>query len=129
MIAKYRRRLLIILTAFVIWSLVAIWLSFGLHVSHLLGQNRAFYFVLALAVVLPICAYYPMAKRVPRLAIALAVLSAGLVLISVGTISSFVFNLENVLTDRIFDLGQALLALACLIFIWQGVRARKGNQR
>jgi hypothetical protein len=125
---NYRRRVLIIVATSIISSVVIMWLTFGLHIWRFFGQNRAIYLVLALVVVLPIFVYYPMAKRMPRLAIALAVLSGGLVLISVGTIAFFVFNVENVLTDRIFDLGKALCALASLIFIWRAVKESRAKR-
>ncbi len=131
MIAKDRRRILIIVAAFAIWCLVSLWLVFGPHIARVLGLNRGFYFILAFLVVLPVFFYFPLAKRkrffTKGSAIALAVLSAGLVLISVGTVAFFVLNLDNVWTDRAFDMSQVLIALSCLVFIGLGIKSARAK--
>jgi uncharacterized membrane protein len=134
MIAKYQWRVLIIVVAFAVWCLVAKWLVFGLHVSQVFEQNRAFYFVLAFLVILPVFFFFPLAKRKKFLtkgsAVALAGLSAGLVLISLGTLA-FAFDPDSVWTDRAFDMSQVLIALSCLVFIGLGIksaRAKSGSK-
>ncbi len=134
MIAKDRQRTLIIVAAFAIWCMIALWLVFGLHIARVLGQNRGVYLLLAFLVVIPVFFYFPLAKRKKFLtkgsAIALTLLSAGLVLISLGTVA-FAFDPDSVWTDRAFDLSQALIALSCLVFIGLGIksaRAKRGSK-
>lgn len=127
---KYRRRLVIIISVTTIWFFGLVLLSFNPNALHVFGQSRTLFFVLAVACIVPILFYYPMAKRVPRLAIGLAVLAGGLVLLSVYTVAYFVLNLNNIWTDGIYDLSKALCIFACLIFIWQAVRkSRTENKR
>ena len=121
-----------VVTTFVLWSLGDIWLAFGQHVRKVLEHRRVFYFILALALILPTLFYYSLAKRMPRYVTGLAVLAAGLVLFAVGTIAYFVFGIDNSWSNWCFDLGQISLFSASVVFIWQGVkasRAREGNER
>ena len=134
MIARDRRRVLIIVTASATWCMIALWLVFGLHIAHVLGQNRGVYLLLAFLVVMPVFFYFPLAKRKKFLtkgtAIGLALLSAGLVLISLGTVA-FAFNPDSVWTDRVFDLSQVLIVLSCLVSIGLGIksaRAKSGSK-
>ena len=127
--AAYGRRLLIIISVTAILSLAVVWLSFNLNALHVFGQNRTLFLLLAVACIVPICFYYPMAKRMPRLAIGLAVLAGGLVLCSVYAIAYLVFNLDNIWIDGIYDLSQALFSLAGLIFIWQAVRKSRAENK
>jgi hypothetical protein len=128
----YRRRVLIVVTTFATYCLITLWLAFGLHVSHFFVKSRVFFFLLAFLVILPIPLYFPLAKRKKFLtrstAIALALLSAGLVFISVGTIT-FAFNPDNVWSDRAFDLSRAFIVVACLIFIWLGIKSARAEYR
>ncbi|MGO8757767.1 MAG: hypothetical protein ACLQG3_06545 [Terracidiphilus sp.] len=130
----YRRRILIIVAAFAIWCMIALWLVFGLHIARGLGQNRGVYLLLAFLVVLPVVFYFPLAKRKKILtkgtATGLALVSASLVLISLGTVA-FAFDLDPVWTDRAFDMSQVLIALSCLVFIGLGIkgaRAKSGDK-
>ena len=131
----YRRSVLIIVAAFAIWCIIALWLVFGLHVSLVFEGGHAFYFVLAFLVVLPVFFFFPLAKHKKVLtkghAVGLTLLSAGLVLISVDVIAFFVLNLDNVWTDRIQNMSQALIVLACFVFIGLGIksaRAKSGSK-
>jgi hypothetical protein len=131
MIAKFQRRVLIIVVAFAVWCLVGMWLVFGLHVSNFFEQHRAFYFVLAFLAILPVFFFPSLVKRVPRFriahAVALAILAVGEILISVGTIAVFVLNLDNVWTDSIFGLGRAFMVLTSLIFIGLGLKSARAK--
>ena len=125
MIALYRRRLLIVLTVTGIWFFFVIWLSLNLNALHLLSQNRALFFVLACALLLPVGFYYILAQRWPHFAIGLGVLAGGILLATRCGIANFVFNFDNVWLDGMLDLSQALIFLASLIFIWQAVKKSK----
>jgi hypothetical protein len=94
-----------------------------------LGQHRSIFLVAGFALIAPIFFYPIIAEREPRLALGLTVLAAGLVLTAVSTVASLSFGLDNAWIDGIFNLGRALTALACLIFIWQGVRKWRADNR
>jgi len=128
----YRRRVLIVATAPAIFYLITLWLVFGLHVSHFFDQSRVFFFLLAFLVILPIPLYFALAKRKKFLAkstaIALTLLSAGFVLISVGTIM-FALDPDSVWSDRAFDLSRAFIVLACMMFVWLAVKNARAEYR
>jgi uncharacterized membrane protein YoaT (DUF817 family) len=131
MLAKDQTRIAVIVLSFIVLSVGSIWLVFGQHLPSILEQNRVFYSILALALFLPTLFYYSIAKRMRRFAIGLSILSAGLLLLAAGTLIHFVFDLNNVWNDYCFNAGEACLALASVVFVWQGVResrARKATE-
>ena len=127
--AKYSRRLSIIISAAIFWFIVMIWLIFNLKLLDAITRNRTFIFILAFVCIVHIGFYYRIAKRVPYFAIGLGVLAGGLALCTVFIIANFVFNLDNAWLDRIFDLSQALLILAPLILFWQTVKKLREKKK
>ena len=119
---KYKRRLWIVLSAAIIWSALLIWLILKPNLLYAIAQNGTLFFVLACAGILPICFYYPLAKRLPHFAIGLAVIAIGLVLTSVYFMACYVFNFKNVWIDGIYYLSRALIPLGGLIFILQAAK-------
>ena len=120
--AIYMRRLLIIISLAVIWSLVLIRLVFKPSLLHAFAQNRAAFSVIACAVILSLCFYYYVARKHPHFAIGLAVLAVGVVLVSVCGVAGLVLHFDSVWLDRFMNLGEALCCLTPLIFIWQAMK-------
>jgi hypothetical protein len=119
---KYKRHLWIVLSAAIIWSAFLILLILKPNLWHALAQDHVLFFVLACAGTVPICLYYPLAKRLPHFAIGLAVIAGGLVLTSAYSLARHVFNFDNVWTDGIYFLSRVLIPLGGLIFIFQAVK-------
>jgi len=129
MMEKYKRRLWIVLSATIIWSALLILLILRPNLWHALAQDRTLFFVLACAGIVPICLYYPLAKRLPHFAIGLAVIAGGLVLTSAYSLARHVFNLDNVWTDGVYFLSRVLIPLGGLIFILQAVKKSKAENK
>lgn len=123
----YRRRLAVVIIFAVICFLGVIWLSFSPSLLHAVGESRVLLLILICLLPAPIAAYYRAAKRLPRLAVGLAVLSLGLILCAVSATGYFLLGIDNELINVMDKFSEILFALASLIFVWQGVRSRSGS--
>lgn len=127
MMRKYNRRLWIVLSAAIVWSALLIVLILKPSQWHVLAQDRTLFFLLACGGFVPICLYYPLAKRFPYFAVGLAVIAGGLVLTSAYSLARHVFNVDNVWTDGVYFLSRVLIPLGGLILILQAAKNSKAE--
>lgn len=119
-----RRRAWVVISTLALFLALAL-LCFYSNFLRSLEPYRILYIGLACACILPLLFYPRLAKRSPRSSAGLAVLTASLVLYGVYTVAHFVFSFGGAWLERIFDLGELLNIVACVIFIWLGFRSSK----
>jgi FtsH-binding integral membrane protein len=123
---KYRRRLFIVLSAAVLWSLLLGWFAFHPHFLNALGQQRTMWVMIScLCGVVPILVYPRVAKRAPAMKMTLTLFGGYVVLISVTGIASFAFDVHNKWTVGMEILAQALVFAALVISIRQAIKNRR----
>ena len=123
--ANYRRRLIIVIAATIIWYLSLVWLMFQRHVLTTLGRENTLFVVLACLIIVPILFFPLIAKRQPATGVGLTLIAGTLVLKSLGGIAFFAFNVDNVWTDGMGYMSDLLLLGATVFFIRQAVRKSK----
>jgi drug/metabolite transporter (DMT)-like permease len=127
--ADYKRRLVIVVSGAAIWFLGAVWIVFNPGIQRSLGKSStAFTLVVACLCAASICACYLIAKRLPRFALGLIVLTVYFALLSVYVVSSLMLNIDSAWIDRMHYLIQALLPVATLILLWQGMKKLKEDK-
>lgn len=126
---NYKRRLAIILSVSVIWSLGAVWLMFSPNILHSLWQHPTAPIIFACWSGASIWGCYLAAKRMPHLALGLVLLAAFFVLTSIYVIAYFLLNIDDAWTGRMFYLIQALLPLATFSAAWQAVKKSNSDKR
>ncbi|MGB6686582.1 MAG: hypothetical protein WBE76_01930 [Terracidiphilus sp.] len=127
--ASYRRRLVIVVSGAVIWFLGAAWIVFNPRIQHSLGKSStAFTLVVACLCAASICVCYFIAKRLPRFALGLIVLTVYFALLSVYAVTSLMLNIDSAWIDGLHYLIQALLPAASLILLWQGMKKLKEDK-
>lgn len=125
---RYRRRLYtIVLVAFAASALV-VWMTFQPAAVHVVAQKRALIVVGVCAMFIPIGFYPVIAARVPRLALGLSFLAAGVIAAASAAIAGLIFDVQNAWVTGADNLSFILWAMAALAFIWQWIRASKVQQ-
>lgn len=126
---NYRRRLVIVVLGATIWSLGVVLMVFDRGVRETLArENNAIALIAVCFCAASIFAFYFIAKRMPRFAVALAVLSAYMVLLSIYAVASLVLKVDNVWTDVMHYLILAILPLTTFILSWQGRKRLKEDK-
>lgn len=126
---NYRRRLTIVLSVAVIWSLGAVLLMFDPKILHRLWQHPTVPIAFACWSGASIWACYLVAKRMPHLALGLVLLAGFFVLTSIYVVAYFLLNIDDAWTGGMFYLIQMLLPLATFVMAWQAVKKSKLDRR
>lgn len=127
--ANYKGRLVIVVLGATIWSLGVVWIVFSRGVRDALAQrSTAFSLVAVCFCAASICAFYFVAKRMPRFAMGLTALAVYLVLLSIYAVASLVLEIDNVWIDGMQYLVLVLLPVSTFIMFWQGVKKTKDDK-
>ncbi|MGD1080635.1 MAG: hypothetical protein ABR881_20130 [Candidatus Sulfotelmatobacter sp.] len=89
------------------------------------GGNRLFPWVMAFFFFLPLYPLYRLIKQWPRLRVGIIVIAANALLCVVLAFLLYVFHLDNVWIDRMFDVSEVLSLSGCLLLVWQGLRLHR----
>ena len=126
--ANDRRRVVLVISAAMICSVLLVWVILHPQALGILRQQRALWTVLACLCVVPLFFYPRIAKRHPGYGLGLALMAAALVLISLGGVTFFAFNIDNAWTNGLRYTSQLLVLVATVVFIRQAVTKSRDKE-
>jgi hypothetical protein len=126
-LADYRRRLAIVLSAAIICSAFLFWAIFHPHALRALPQRRAVLAALICLCVVPLFFYPRLAKRQPGSGIGLALIAVAVLMILLRGVAFFAFNIDNGWTAGLHYTSWLLVLLAAVVFFRQAVTKSRHN--
>lgn len=127
--ANHNKLVLVVILGATSWCLAVVWIVCNREVRDTLVQRDNTFSLIAISFfAVSICAFYFVAKRLPRFAMGLAFLAIYFVVLSVYTIASLVLKIDNIWVDGLHYLTLVLLPVSTLILAWQGAKKTKDDK-